>query len=163
MTDGGGDDIRWRAPNGRTVDAWRVSERLVDHLAKTGELAKWPETQWSYGGVVRRLGPYKLFLVSVFPAVAILVPYDYGSLRNRSTYDLVSTGDGGFGNPRVLNYLYTETAFAGNLPFYWMSADLGVPLTPVTLDPKGGFRVQHAKVELQGRRVEDRWEVTRTR
>lgn len=151
MADAQGHDERWRAPDGRTVDAWKVCERLVDLLAQTGELQRWPETQahvYKVGAL--RLGPYRIYLVSLFPDVAILVPHDYGPVTNRSNADLVGWGEGALGDRRIMNYIYYGASVPSTSRAYWISADLGVPLTPISVTTDGGFSIAHSKIELIG-------------
>lgn len=153
LADAQGHDERWRAPDGRTVDAWKTSERLVDLLKATGELQRWPEAGghvYKVGAV--RLGPYRIYVVSVFPDVAVLIPHDYGPLANRSNYDLVGGGEGelSLGDSRILNRIYYRTSLPAAPRVFWISADLAVPPTPAPATADGGFAITHPKIELVG-------------
>lgn len=151
MADVQGHDERWRAPNGQTIDAWKVCERLVDYLIDSGEFGRWPQTQsYVYKVGAQRLGPYTIHLVSLFPAVAILVPHDYGPLKNRSNYDLVGMGHDTFGDRRMLNYIRYGTAIPSAPTLFWVSADLNVPVTPVVINAESVFTIRHSKFELVG-------------
>jgi hypothetical protein len=158
-------DERWRAPDGRSADAWKTCERFVDQLTQTGELPRWPETHTYVYKVegAQRLGPYLIYLVSLFPDVAILVPHDYGPLTNRSIADIVGWGHDALGDPRIMNHIYYGPSVPGAGQVYWVSADLKVPLTPVTMTAGGGFTVAHPKVELVGRPRDGGFDVIRVR
>ncbi len=164
MADSQGHDERWHAPDGRTIDAWKVPERLIDFMVANGEFARWPETNASVYKVGRlRLAPYKFHLVSLFPDVLIAVPHDYGPLRNRSNYDLVGDTSSGFTDRRILNGFPHGPEVPGSGETYWTSATLAVPLTKIAPQPDGGFVIRHAKVELAGHRTASGWHVERIR
>lgn len=164
MADAQGHDERWRIPDGRTADAWKVCERIVDLLAQTGELERWPETQaFVYKVGALRLGPYRLYLVSLFPDVTIFVPHEYGPLINRSNIDLVGSGEEALGDRRIMNHIYYGTSVPATARAYWISSDLGVPLTPVSITTEGGLSIVHSKVELIGHRNGEESSVVRVR
>ncbi len=159
-----GHDERWRAPDGRTADAWKACERLVDWLARTGELQRWPETGAHVHNVgAQRLGPYRIYLVSIFPDVALLIPHDYGPIARRSIFDLVGSGENALGDRRIMNHIYYGTTVPATQRVFWISSDLGIPLTPAGISADGRFSVSHAKIELLGQPGEEGISITRLR
>jgi hypothetical protein len=159
-------DSRFRSPNGRTVDDWKTSVAFGAYLDEAGILATWQETGAGVGKYKQVLGPYRLYLVSVLPVVVVMVPHDYGPVKNRSVYDLVGDGSrNSLGNHRFMNYLYFGTKVPRvpeGAQLVWVSSDLKTPITPVE-NTAAGFVIRHPKVVLEATRAGDGFSVVRTR
>ena len=164
MSDAQGHDERWRSPDGRTADPWKVSTRLVDWLTETGDYARWPKTQSHvYKTGAQRLAPYKIYIVSLFPTVAIFAAHDYGPIRNRSNNDLVGSDWRTFSDTRLLNRFHFGTAVPEPGPLFWTSPELKVGLTPIRLNPDGGFTINHPKFVLVGQNTPSAFVIERTK
>lgn len=145
---------RFRAPDGRTTDASREVTRLFGFLEKDGTLQKWPETGGAIDGHPTVLAPYRFYIVSAFPVVAILSSHDFGPIKSRSVYALVGQAPkGALSDHRLLNHIQVGTEFPVSDDLFWVSSDLGVPITKVAFDAEGGFKIRHSGIELVGRKV----------
>jgi hypothetical protein len=145
---------RFRAPDGRSTDAYREVTRLFSFLEKKGSLQIWPETGAYIDSRAQRLAPYRFHLVSVFPSVAILSSHDFGAIKNRSTYALVGEAPrGALSDDRIMNHIEVGTEFIATDQLFWVSSDLDVPITKVAFDAEGGFEISHSGIELVGRKV----------
>lgn len=144
---------RFRAPDGRSTDAYRAVSRLVGFLEKNGTLQKWPETHAYIDSRAQRLAPYRFHLVSVFPNVVILSGHDFGPI-NRSIYDLVGEAPkGALSDDRILNHIEVGTVLPAASDLFWVSSDLDIPITKIALDEEGGFEIRHSGIELVGRKI----------
>ncbi|MDR2674206.1 MAG: hypothetical protein LBC18_04880 [Opitutaceae bacterium] len=155
-------DERLRAPDGRTADAQRTVNRLITYFEKKGSLQNWPETDAHINSKAVVLAPFYFHLVSVFPTVVIMSAHDFGAPRNRCTYEIVGLGTkGSLGDARIMNYIEISTIIPASNQLYWASADLRVPISPIEVDARGEFTIQHPKVLLVGRRAGDSFIVER--
>lgn len=147
---------RFRAPDGRYVDAERAVGQLISFLEKSGALQKWPETDGYINSRAQRLAPYRIHIASVFPVVAILTGHDFGPIKNRSVFGLMGDAPkGALHDDRILNHIEIGSTVPISDTLFWVSSDIRVPITEVPLDAKGGFEIKHARIELAGRRVGD--------
>ena len=145
---------RFRAPDGRSTDAYREVTRLFSFLEKNGTLQKWPETGGAIDGHPTVLAPYRFHIVSVFPFVAILSSHDFGPIKSRSVYALVGEAPkGALSDDRLLNHIEVGIEFPASDDLFWVSSDLGAPITKVAFDAEGGFEIRHSGIELVGRKV----------
>ena len=145
---------RFRAPDGRSTDAYREIARLFSFLEKNGTLQKWPATGGTIDGHPTVLAPYRFHIVSVFPVVAILSSHDFGPIKTRSVYALVGEAPkGALSDARVLNHIEVGTEFLPSDDLFWVSSELGVPITKIAIDAEGGFEIRHSGIELVGRKV----------
>jgi len=144
---------RFRAPDGRSTDAYREVARLFSFLEKNGTLQKWPETGGSVDGHPTVLAPYRFHIVSVFPVVAILSSHDFGPIKNRSVYALLGEAPkGALSDDRLLNHIEVGTEFSASDDLFWVSLDLGVPITKIAFAEEGGFEIRYSGIELVGRK-----------
>ena len=145
---------RFRAPGGRSTDAYREVVRLFSFIEKSGTLQKWPQNGGAIDGRPTVLAPYRFHIVSVFPVVAILSSHDFGPIKSRSVYALVGEAPkGALSDDRILNHIEVGTEFPASDDLFWVSSDLGVPITKVAFDTEGGFEIRQSGIELVGRKV----------
>ena len=153
MAAGVSGDYRFRTPDGRTTDATRLSVKIISFLARQGHLARWPDSRSSIGGTVQKLAPYKIYLISVLPAIVVLAPHDYGDIsENRSNVDIVGwPPKESLGDSRILNHIFFGCRIPKSEPLLWFSPDLGVDITPLQKSIASEFVIDTPRIKMVGR------------
>ena len=145
MADGPTADTRFRSPDGFTCDAGLVHS-AVSFLARKRHLSHWPETNASVNRVCQRLAPYTFHLVSIRPAVFVLVPHDFGPAKKRTNSEILTRQS--LGDDRLMNLFHPGPDVPSATQLFWLSAELGIDITPVTSAPAGTFVIDHSRVGL---------------
>ena len=145
MADGPTADTRFRSPDGFTCDAGLVHS-AVSFLARKRHLSHWPETNASVNRVCQRLAPYTFHLVSIRPAVFVLVPHDFGPAKKRTNSEILTRQS--LGDDRLMNLFHPGPDVPSATQLFWFSAELGIDITPVTSAPAGTFVIDHSRVGL---------------
>ena len=153
MASGVSSDYRFKTTDGRTADAARLESKIVSFLEKKGHLSRWPDSQSSINGRVQKVAPYKIHIISIFPVVVVLSPYDYGELRgNRSNSNIVGwRSPESLQDDRILNHLFFSPSIEMADSLFWFSPDLGIDITPVSKSHPGNFIIDDPKIKMIGK------------
>jgi len=131
-------------------------------LRSSSEFSSWPVLNSTVNGVRQRVAPYRIYLVSLEPDVAILVPHDFGTTAGKSLNEI-------FG-PRpqhssVSDYLENHINIGTSVPFLhnakWVSPDSNHNPSELTLDNNGDSSIAIGDVVLTLKRSGSQWNVNR--
>ena len=137
------------APTGSTIEyRWVTSfwqkhtiysypEAIDSYLKKINLIDNWPASQSWNNNINEKVAPYKFTFVSIHPLVVIMRPYEFGPLKNRSTYDIVGSPDSAMRSKYLLNYYEYGTSFPFQPDLSWFSPDLEIKPKKLELSKSG--------------------------
>ncbi|TWI61924.1 hypothetical protein LZ24_03403 [Desulfobotulus alkaliphilus] len=155
-------DTRWGTERSDGQHLYKYNDKIVSYLKRKRLLQSWPESNFNYNGYQQRLAPFKFYIVSVEPLVIIMIPYDFGEIKNRGRACLVGDRPSQFiANKYMVNYFEYGTY----VPFHenplWFSPDLKIGPIPVPKKERGDLVIEHRKIELVFKKQGGIYEVIR--
>ena len=157
-----GQETIWVDAKGNRYDLNKVGDSFTPFLQANGVLSTWPKTGGGSSGIDTRLAPYRIFIATLDPMIVILIPHDYGSPIGRSDSEIIGRRPAkSVRNSYLINYVQYGT----RIPFHenaeWLSADLNIVPTPITIDALGNSSISFPTGTLTLTRHDDIWQLTR--
>lgn len=155
-------ESRWIGRRSQRLDPISLHVSLTRPLQNAGMYQQWPATTGSINSVPQRMAPFRFFLVSLFPTVVLMIPWEYGTLQGRSNNDILKDiSSAQVSMDGLVNGAELTTVIPYSPHVMWYSPPKGP--APVQLkDPDlGQISLPDGVIEL--RRDGDQWEVVRIR